>query len=181
MEKKNSHIEEVEKYFDLYHVDVFQFLITFTGNKSDAEDLTQETFMQLIKAERTLQNIENPKTWILSIAKHKAIDQYRKRKFLIFFQEKLLHQIPSPLPSPEELSGREETKAELLNKINALKANYRLVVILRSINELTVAETAAVLNWSESKVKTTYHRAIKQLKESLKNYSIERGIYHENA
>jgi len=182
MSKDSEHSNSIEELYDLYHVDVYRFLRTFTGNESDAEDLTQETFMQLMKDKQinSLDQKRNPKTWILTIAKYKAIDHHRKRKFLIFFQDKIINQIPGVNLNPDLITSKNETKQELMDSINSLKTDQKLAVVLRGINELSISETASVLNWSESKVKTTYHRAIKQLEKSM-NCEIKGGILHEDA
>lgn len=60
-----------------------------------------------------------------------------------------------------------------------LKPDYRNVVILRGLKEFSIKETAEVLNWKESKVKTDYHRAIKLLKESLSKSNEGVVIFNE--
>jgi len=52
--------------------------------------------------------------------------------------------------------------------INALKPNYRDVILLRGISELSSQEAGQVLGWSENKVNVTFYRAVKKLNERLK-------------
>lgn len=73
----------------------------------------------------------------------------------------------------EERQIEKERKLHLHQVISNLKQHYRDVVILRGIEELSIKETASVLNWSESKVKVTFHRALKALKPKVKE------AYHE--
>ena len=54
-----------------------------------------------------------------------------------------------------------------MNSLNKCTFDQRMVVIMRYFNELSISETAQALNWTESKVKTTQHRALKALKGNL--------------
>ncbi|MEH7107484.1 RNA polymerase sigma factor [Bacillus sp. JJ1764] len=149
-----------------HYFDVYRFLICFTGNQNDAEDLTQEVFI------RVLNNLSNfntgsLKTWIFSIAKHIAIDHYRRKKFSSIFKEGFFKQLVSSDKEPKDLIVQNEMKKLLHVAISKLKPDFRAVVILRGINEFSIKETAEILNCSESKVKVDYHRALKILKNKL--------------
>lgn len=162
--KVDSWIAEI---YDLYYSDVYKFLLCFTGNKDDAEDLTQEVFIKVIKSYSNYTNESKLKTWIISIAKHAAIDQMRRRKFSSIFKETFFNQIPSRKKSPyEEIQGSEDRK-ELYEAISLLKPNYRTVIILRGIHEFSIKETAEVLGCKESKVKVDYFRALRILRNKL--------------
>src|SRR5690625_1132665 len=65
-----------------------------------------------------------------------------------------------------------EQYEKLYKEFLTLKRSYRQVITLRKMEELSIKETAAILNWSEGKVKTTLFRAMKTLKKKL-----ERGGY----
>ena len=159
--------QAIGEIYDLYYLDVYKFLICFTGNQNDAEDLTQEVFIKVLKSYSHFNNQSNIKTWILSIAKHTAIDQIRRKKFLSIFKESFFKQIPSRQKSPDEILQVNENKILLYDAISTLKPNYRAVIILRGINEFSIKETSEILNCKESKVKVDYHRALSILKKKL--------------
>src|SRR5699024_12375730 len=72
--------------------------------------------------------------------------------------------------TPESmLNFNEETKV-IYNNIQQLRENYRDVIILRSIQDLSVTETARVLKWSESKVTSTHYRARIALIEKIRRF-----------
>ena len=159
--------DKIIEIYRQHYLDVYRFLICFTGNQNDAEDLTQEVFI------RVLNNLSNfttgsLKTWIFSIAKHAAIDHYRKKKFYSIFKEGFFKQMASTEKEPNELIEQNEIKRLVHTAISKLKPNYRAVVILRGINEFSIKETAEILQCSESKVKVDYHRALKELKKKLR-------------
>ncbi|TCP28878.1 RNA polymerase sigma factor (sigma-70 family) [Scopulibacillus darangshiensis] len=64
---------------------------------------------------------------------------------------------------PDKDLIKKETYRELMDTLNHLKPFYRLVIILRGFNELSIQDTASILGWKESRVKTAYHRGLRQL------------------
>lgn len=164
--------------YRLHYLDVYRFLVCFTGNQNDAEDLTQEVFIRVLN---NLSNFNNGslKTWIFSIAKHIAIDHYRKKKFSSIFKEGFFKQLVSTDKEPNEIIVQKDLKKIVHVAISKLKPDFRAVVILRGINELSIKETAEILHCSESKVKVDYHRALKVLKKKL-NINVEEVIENAN-
>jgi RNA polymerase sigma-70 factor (ECF subfamily) len=73
-------------------------------------------------------------------------------------------QIMDRSPLPEEMVFQKEDTQLIYRCLEKCSVDQRSVVILRYIQELSIIETARVLGWKESKVKTTQHRAIKQIK-----------------
>lgn len=159
--------DSISKIYRKYYLEVYRFLVCFSGNQNDAEDLTQEVFIRVLYNLSTFKNENNLKTWIFSIAKHVAVDHYRKKRFSSIFSEGFFKQIESSNKGPNELIEQNEMKMLIHEAISKLKPKYRSVVIFRGINELSVKETSKILNCSESKVKVDYHRAIKDLKKML--------------
>ncbi|MEK5063683.1 RNA polymerase sigma factor [Cytobacillus sp. FSL R5-0596] len=170
--------DKIIETYNQYYLDVYRFLICFTGNQNDAEDLTQEVFIRVLNNFSDARH-GNLKTWIFSIAKHAAIDHYRKKRFSSIFAEGFFKQIASAEKEPNELMEQNETKRLVHVAISKLKPNFRAVVILRGINELSIKETAEILQCSESKIKVDYHRALKELKKKL-NIDAEEVIGNAN-
>ncbi|MGE7837431.1 RNA polymerase sigma factor [Viridibacillus arvi] len=172
MFNKENLEDSIIDIYNHHYLDVYRFLICFSGNQNDAEDMTQEVFLRVLNNLPSLNRINNLKTWIFSIAKHVAIDHYRKKKFATLFTEGFFLQFKSNDTEPNELVAQSELKKSVHLAISKLKPNFRTVVILRGINELSIKETAEILQCSESKVKVDYHRALKELKNKL-NSDIE--------
>jgi RNA polymerase sigma-70 factor, ECF subfamily len=164
--------------YNQHYLDVYRFLICFTGNQNDAEDLTQEVFIRVLN---NLPNFHagNVKTWIFSIAKHAAIDHYRKKKYSSIFGEGFFKRIVSTEKEIFELVEQRELKELVHTAISKLKPSFRAVVILRGINEFSIKETSEILKCSESKVKVDYHRALKELKKKL-NFDTEEVMGNAN-
>ncbi len=164
-------------YQNHYH-DVYYFLLYFTGNQTDAEDLTQDVFMKLLRALPKYDGRAELKTWIFSIAKYLAIDSYRKKRFQAMFSENFLARLVSSEGRPEESLTAKEEGQELKEALQKLKPQYRMVVILRALKEYSVKETAEILGISESKVKVDFHRALKMLHTYL-DKPVEGGWQNE--
>ncbi|MRH41081.1 sigma-70 family RNA polymerase sigma factor [Aquibacillus halophilus] len=176
MDKISSTISE---WFHQYSHDVYDFLVYYTGT-TDVEDLVQEVFIKAGKGINSFEDKASPKTWIFSIARNVAIDEARKkknkiRKNSLSFDERIWNDNDNQ-QTPEEILLQNEQKQQLYNAINMTKQSYRDVLILRGIKGLSVKETAEVLNWKETKVRTNYHRAIKALRQAQSG-----GISHEQA
>ncbi|MFI8684856.1 RNA polymerase sigma factor [Rossellomorea sp. NPDC077527] len=167
----------ISKLYQEHYLDVYKFLICFSGNRNDAEDLTQEVFIRVLHHFSRYNHQSSIKTWILSIAKHVAIDHYRKKKFVSIFKEGFFKRLVAPGRQPIEELEEKELQAKVHDAIARLKPEYRSIVILRGINELSVKETSDILQCSQSKVKVSYHRALKELKKKL-NVEAEEVLRH---
>jgi RNA polymerase sigma-70 factor, ECF subfamily len=164
----------IEEWFQLYADPVYNFLLYYVRS-GDVEDLVQEVFIKAMRGISAFKGKASPKTWLFSIARNVALDYLRKSKrsrLFTLFQDDMHSQNDSL--SPEVLYQLDETKREIYQAIGTLRQNYQEVLIIRGIKECTIQETAAILNWSENKVKVTYHRALRALlKEVQLNGTVE--------
>jgi RNA polymerase sigma-70 factor, ECF subfamily len=156
-------LEKIEELYHKYKNDVYNFLIYYMKT-TDIDDVIQEVFVKALNALNKNVKIENPRSWLITVARHTAIDYIRKqerhRQSTITFQDQIVN---SGQQSVEEILQLDEQKKMLLQSIYLLKNSYQEVVILRGFKEFSVAETAGILNWNENKVRITYHRALKKL------------------
>ncbi|WP_251554588.1 RNA polymerase sigma factor [Neobacillus muris] len=164
LERRN----QIENWFIQYEKDVTHFLVYYTGT-TDVEDLVQETFLRAFRGFNHYKKEAAPKTWLISIARNTAIDFYRKKSIWQKLKERLDQEPSSPSGfQTEELLLKKAEYAKLYDAIHELRPNYRDVVLLRGIAELSPYETAQVLGWTENKVNVTFFRAVKKLNERLK-------------
>lgn len=159
------------RLYDQYHQDVFQFLIYLVKDRSVAEDLSHEVYVRVLKSYDRFEGKSSEKTWLFAIAKNVAIDYFRKnavrssRAFTAFDWE--TEQLVSPMKSPESFIELNDEMGQLLEALEKCTGDQKMVIIMRYFQELSISETASILNWSEGKVKTTQHRAIKKLRDLL--------------
>lgn len=142
-----------------------------------AEELVQEVYIKVMKSYDRFEGNSSEKTWLYSIARHIAIDYIRKqnrrtkRIFGMVDVTEHENQLKHPDPLPDEILSQNEEVKHLYVALGKCKEDQKQVVILRYIQSLSIKETAEILGWSESKVKTTQHRAIKTLRQLLDDSS----------
>lgn len=167
--------KRISVIYEMYYNDIYYFLCYFTGREEDAEDLAQEVFSRLLKILPQYDGRVAMKTWLFSIAKYAAIDQYRKQKWQRLFSDNWLSQLMTKegLPEPE-LETKEEMRL-IKQALQKLKPQLRIIVILRYIEEYSVKETAEILDIPERKVRVDCHRGLKAL-QKIMGKSTEGGI-----
>jgi RNA polymerase sigma-70 factor, ECF subfamily len=80
---------------------------------------------------------------------------------------------------PEEIAVQREEIQLIYRCLDLCTIDQRLVIIMRYIHELSINETADSLGWTESKVKTTQHRALKVLKKHMEDFKVKEGMDNE--
>ncbi|MDZ5471159.1 RNA polymerase sigma factor SigX (plasmid) [Bacillus sp. 31A1R] len=160
-----------DELYSKYHHDIFQFLFYMVKNREQAEDLVQEVYIRVLKSYKQFEGKSSEKTWLFSIARNVAIDSFRKQKgWKQRIMEKFdwsTQQVKDDNPIPEEIALRKEEYQLIYKCLDHCTVDQKMVVIMRYIQDLSIAETAETLGWTESKVKTTQHRALKVLKKEM--------------
>lgn len=169
-----------EKFYDNYHHDLYQFIFFMVKDKETCEDLVQEVYIKVIKSYESFKGDSSEKTWLFSIARHITIDYFRsmkrKRKriseFFDWNEKGQLIQDQNPLP--EEIALQNERMKNVYRYLDKCNNDQKSVLVLRYIQAFSIQETADILNFSVSKVKTTQHRGIKTLRKYI-NEDEKRG------
>ncbi|WP_226034650.1 RNA polymerase sigma factor SigX [Aquibacillus saliphilus] len=173
-----------EELYDNYHKDLFQFLIYMVKDKQQAEDLVQEVYIKVLHSYDTFKGESSPKTWLFSVARHVAIDFFRKQKrkrVLDFFDwgEKG-HLISDDNNLPEEIAILNDEMKLVYTCLDKCSIDQKSVIILRYIQSFTIQETADTLGFSVSKVKTTQHRGMKALKSLVEDATRKEDVGYES-
>ena len=152
------------EFYDRAFGEVYQYLChAVLGNRSLAEDLTQETFTAVVGAVRNghaeLQSIP----WVIGVARHKLIDHYRRceseqRRMALVWSRGLG-------AADGQLDGDldREDPARVVELLRQLSPSHRLVLALRYVDELTVEEIANLLHRSVHATESLLVRARKAL------------------
>jgi RNA polymerase sigma-70 factor, ECF subfamily len=150
---------------------VFRIAYSILRNHHDAEDAVQECFLKVVKAQKQLAQVRNPKTWLARIAWTTALDRRTGRK--VFWgaahpnDDELLAQIPDRgLAADQRVEGAQMQR--LLERLVAgLPEDLRQAVELSTVQELNSVEIAELMDIPESSVRTRLLRARRLLKEKL--------------
>lgn len=159
---------KIEQLYDAYHRDVYHFALYFTNNKQEAEDITQETFLKVLKQLNRLEDNSKVKTWLLSIARNTAVDIHRRQKIRRLLTEKISVQpVVKEVQKPLDILERNEDLQEVQEALMTLKSHDRTIIICRMLKEYSIQETAAILGISEVKVRVDFHRAMARLRKKV--------------
>jgi RNA polymerase sigma-70 factor (ECF subfamily) len=150
-----------------FQIPIFNLCYRMLGNRQEAEDATQETFVRAYLHYQQYDPARSIKTWLFSIAHHYCIDLLRKRRQATLvsmddFADRFLSRA-HPFLSPEESLSRLEESRYLQKLLANIQPEYREAVLLRYWFELSYEEIAETTGCSVSAVKSRVFRAKKQL------------------
>lgn len=174
---------EFARLVDAYSTPIYRLGLKMLGNEQDAEDVLQNTFLSAMTHLSSFEGRSSISTWLYRIASNEALMQLRRGKKRVNLEdlqpedsdEDILPKIFvdwSILPENELLAG--EGKSALDEAIKKLPESLRMVFILRDIEDVSIKDTAEILNLTETNVKTRLLRARMFLREKLSTYYSER-------
>lgn len=151
--------------YDWHFERVYRHCFYCCGNHDDAEDLAQQTFLRAWEAISRYRQEEAPfVAWLLTIGQRLAFNHHRKARTARAAVPLLLS---SPVNDPEVLTLASATNEALRAAILRLKPDHRQVILLRFIEEFSVAEVADALGKSENNIRVTQYRALIELRRLL--------------
>lgn len=160
---------------DRYARNVYRLALNITQLQEDAEDVLQETFMKAYEHLEEFEGHSKFYTWLVRIAMNESLMKLRKRKWdrTVWLDEPIetgedrVARDIAVWDNPEQRYSKEELR-EILNKaIQSLTPPYRSVFVLRDVEDLSIEETARVLDLSVPAVKSRLLRARLQLRDKL--------------
>lgn len=172
-----------EALVNLYEKKIYRLSLRLTGNKEDAEDVLQETFLKVFEHLNDFRRDSRFYTWLVRIAVNEGLMRLRKRRSdrtePLETQADddgaaIPHDVRDWKPNPEEILAREEMESLLLNAAMVLPESLRTVFLLRDVDEMSTEETADLMHITTGAVKARLFRARLQLREELSK-ALKRG------
>jgi len=176
--------EAFDRFVEHFRAKIFHYSWLMCGHREDAEEVAQETLLKVFENFDRIENPENIRAWVFQIAKNACLMKRRKSVFAPARELSLDDFLPamdreaghrklqiadwSLLPDRQMLQS--ELKQVLDRAIRKLPENYRAVILLRDVEELSTAETARILDLTEDVVKTRLHRARLAVRQELDEY-----------
>jgi RNA polymerase sigma-70 factor (ECF subfamily) len=157
-----------------YKDQLLNFIYRFVGNRSDAEDIVQETLLRVYKNKHMYKEIAKFSTWVYTIAGNLAKTELRRRKrhkiFSVsnFVNEERDYDIPDKALSPEKQVDSTIQEAIIQKAIEKLPVKFKEVIILRDIQGFAYEEISQILNIPLGTVKSRVNRGRLKLQEDLK-------------
>ena len=156
-----------------YERELFNFLVRFVGDRTLAEDVFQETFLQLHNSAAAFDASRRLRPWLFTIAANKARDamrsRWRRRAMPLDAtvasdsdeQSSYASLMPSHIPSPEEYLTNFETRQAVQNIVLEMPDNLRTVLVLSYFQEFPYKEIAETLGVPLGTVKSRLHAAVR--------------------
>ena len=156
--------EIVERHSDR----VYRLAYRLTGNRPDAEDLTQEVFVRVFRSLSTY----TPGTfegWLHRITTNLFLDQARRKQRIRFdaMTEERADRLTSPSPSPDAVYADQRFDDDIERALQALPPDFRAAVVLCDVEGLTYEEIAEILGAKLGTVRSRIHRGRALLRKAL--------------
>jgi len=155
-----------------HNVRVYRFVLRSLRNTSAAEDTVSQVFLDVWRTAGQFEGRSQVSTWLLSIARFKALTALRQRRHEDIDQENV-REIADEADTPEASLDRSNVSAILRACIDKLSPAHREIIHLVYYHEKSVEEAGAIVGIPQSTVKTRMFYARKQLAELLKGAGVE--------
>ncbi|MFH0735612.1 MAG: sigma-70 family RNA polymerase sigma factor [bacterium] len=159
-----------------YEQTVYNFAFKICRNKDKAENTMQETFLSMVKSLNQFSGKSKLSTWLYTIISNHCLMQARsssKFNFPLYDDNNEIineGEIAEWNVVPDKIMENNELKKHLDNAIKNLSPEYRIVFLLRDVEELSTEETSKITNLSIAAVKSRLHRARAFLRNELNEY-----------
>lgn len=164
----------LETLLERHQAQIYRFGMKMCRNTEDAEDILQDTLLQMARGVRDFRGDSSIATWLYTIARSYCIKKRRKSKFAPTHEHSLesdaageARQLADPAAAPDEKAASKQLEAALEQAIASLDPSYREILVLRDMEGLTAPEVAKVVGISNEAVKSRLHRARKALRDQV--------------
>ncbi len=164
IEKSQKDLSNFTHIYDTYVGDVFRYAYSRLENKTEAEDITSETFLKALENLNSfkIQDLKSIKCWLLTIARNLIYDKYRKKEFSEFNNEKDENTAYSDENILEKAIAR-----DMVNRVEEFIKNFNPpvpeIIQLRIWEDLSFEEISIITLKSVSSVKMAYYRALEKI------------------
>jgi len=159
----SGNVSAFDNLISRYQESVYKLCFTIGKNKDNAMDISQETFIKVFDKLYTFKGKSSFKSWLLKITYNEGINWIRKnKKYMEYvgFDEK------SFLPS-ESYEDSKKEDIQISRSLNILNPKYRIAIVLRYYENMTIKEISESMNCSEGVVKNMLFRSLRKMKTNI--------------
>lgn len=165
---REGNTEAFGHIYERYAERVFRYLFAHLDNRLDAEDLTEEVFLRVWRSLPDYREQGVPfLSFVFRIARNALIDHYRRDRSSQHKDAIEEVNLPDQKPGPVEMAIASLERTELIEALKGLRDDYRTVLVLRFLGELSPEETAQVMGRSAGAIRVLQYRALKALRTRL--------------
>jgi RNA polymerase sigma-70 factor (ECF subfamily) len=168
--QRNQFVDTMMPFSDQLH----SYGYYLTGNREQAADLLQETYMRAFRFFDKFEEGSNAKAWLYTIMKNTFINSYRQTKRMpipVEFNEEVFSHRGDRSTDEMDDAVEHMLSDEVVNALSSLPEKFKSIVILRDIEDMPYEEIAEVLNIPIGTVRSRLHRARSVLFSRLKSYA----------
>ncbi|MDU6241526.1 MAG: sigma-70 family RNA polymerase sigma factor, partial [Bradyrhizobium sp.] len=154
-----------------HNVRVYRFILRIVRDTTIAEDLVSQVFLDVWRTAKQFEGRSQVSTWLLSIARFKALTALRQRRFEDIDQDEV-REIADDADTPETSLERATTSAILRACVAKLSPAHREIITLIYYHEKSVEEVGQIIGIPQSTVKTRMFYARKHLAELLRGAGV---------
>ena len=151
------------KLYEAYYMRVFSYAMTLAKDRSQAEEITQETFFRAFSKKASFRGEADETTWLCAIAKNLFLDERRRQGKTAPIPEEL----PDAKKGVEQAAVDRDASFRIHMALHALEEPYREVFELRIFGELSFREVVMIFGKTENWARVTDHRARLRLQERM--------------
>jgi len=172
---KDGDVEAFGELYERYTEPVFRFIYSQTSHRLDAEDLTADVFLRAWQSlPRYKERGFSFSAYLFRIARNVLIDNRRKRRPVDVVSEDEIMNLPDTMTTnPSALLSTKMQHRELVTILDQLREDYRTVLVLRFLNELSPEETSEVMGRSVGAVRVLQHRALSTLRKLIPSQNFD--------
>lgn len=168
--------EAFRRLYSIYERRLYAYLIKMTGNQGDAEDLVVEVMLAVWQAAKTFRGSSRLSTWILGIARNKAMGKLSKTGRQTMTGLEQAQEVASSEPDPHSRQVEREQRERISTALQQLSAEHREVIELTFYHGRSYAEIARIAGCPVNTVKTRMFYAKQHLRQILAADGLEGGF-----
>ncbi|MDD4994908.1 MAG: RNA polymerase sigma factor [Patescibacteria group bacterium] len=150
--------------YDDYGAKIYRFIFFKVSSEQEAEDLSSEVFLKAWDYLAGSQPVKSVGALLYTIARNLVIDHYRQRKSDIQLMEETAGEVD--IVGLAELEKQSDL-ARIYRALNKLKDEYREIVVMKYLDNMTAGEIASILQKSGNNVRVLLHRSLAALREIM--------------
>ncbi len=158
--------ETCERLYNAYYMRVFSYVMTLSGDRHSAEEITQETFFRAFSKTAAFRNESDEVTWLCAIAKNCFVDETRRRHKAAPIPDEM----PAAGKSIEQQVTDKDSSFRIHAALHTMDEPYREVFELRIFGELSFSQIGTIFGKTENWARVTYHRARLKLMERMNEH-----------
>ncbi len=182
---KSGELDAFRELVERSRLDVYRLAYDLTGNRHDAEDLSQDVFLKAYRSIGSFRGDSKWSTWLYRITVNTCLDRRRKKsEQMMDYRDDIGTDEPAegetmPNPSPDRIAESSMIQKRIEAALDALTPRERSVFVLRHYHDLSLKEIARSMGVSEGSVKSFLFRALQRLRKELSFYRSDIGLESE--